>query len=87
MNILLDRSDIVKTLMTTDDPGVLEGYVIELLSVDPPVQGIHRKTMASEPVSSTSIKAGDLIYRNLANANLNVSFEVSRHSSWVSQSI
>lgn len=87
INILLDQSDVAKALIATDKADVLEGYVTEMLRIDPPVQGIYREAKANETVGSTSISAGELIYLDVASANLNVSFEASRRLDWISQFI
>ena len=79
LNILLDRSDIVKTLMTTDRAEVLEAYVTEMLRVDPPIQGIYREAKANEVVGSTSLTPGDLVFLNFATANKNVSLRFFFH--------
>jgi len=76
VNILLDQSDVVKALVDNDKADVLEGYVTEMLRVDPPVQGVYREAKASETVGSTSVNAGDLVYLNISSANMNVSSRV-----------
>ena len=78
INILLDQSDVARALVTTDKADVLEGYVTEMLRLDPPVQGIYREATANETVGSTSISAGDLIYLDVSSASKNVSFEARR---------
>ena len=77
INILLDQSDVAHALVTTDKADVLEGYVTEMLRVDPPVQGIYREAKANETIDSIPINTGDLVYLNVASANLNVSPEAS----------
>ena len=59
--------------MAGDKAEVLEGYVTEMLRVDPPIQGVYREAKANEIVGSTSINAGDLIYLDISSANQNVS--------------
>ena len=59
--------------MTTDEADVLEGYVTEMLRVDPPVQGIYREAKVNQIVRSIPINTGDLVYLDVASANLNVS--------------
>jgi len=73
INIFLDRSDIALALMATDEADVLEGYVIEMLRIDPPVQGVYREAKANETVGSTSISAGDMVYLDVSSASRNVS--------------
>lgn len=77
INILLEQSSVAHELVTTDKAEVLEGYVTEMLRIDPPVQGVYREAKANETIGSTSINAGDLIYLDVASANLNVSFQAS----------
>ncbi|KAF9650781.1 heme peroxidase [Thelephora ganbajun] len=71
LNILLDQTDVAQALVTTDKADVLEGYVTEMLRVDPPVPGIYREAKADETVGSTSISTGDLVYLDIASASLN----------------
>ena len=73
LNILLDQADVTKALMGTSEADVLEGYVTEMLRIDPPVQGIYREAKANEVVGSTSISAGDLVFLDISTANKNVS--------------
>ena len=73
LNILLEQSDVAEALVTTDKADVLEGYVAEMLRIDPPIQGVYREARANEMVGSTSLSAGDLVYVNIAGANTNVS--------------
>jgi len=54
LNILLDRSDITQALATTDKADISEGYVAEILRLDPLVQGVYREAKANETVGSTS---------------------------------
>jgi cytochrome P450 len=74
LNILLDQPEVVKGLLAADKDEVLEGYVTEMLRIDPPLQGIYREARANEAVGTTSVKAGDLIYLDITTANKNVSF-------------
>lgn len=74
LTILIDQSDVAKNLMTAKHPEVLEGYVTEMLRIDPPIQGTYREAKANETIGSTTIKAGDLVYLDIASANNNVSF-------------
>jgi len=71
INILLDQSDVAHALVTTDKADVLEGYVTEMLRVDPPIQGIYREAKANETIDSIPVNTGDLVYLNVASANLN----------------
>ena len=73
LNILLDQPDVAQALMTIDKADVLEGYVMEMLRIDPPIQGIYRESKVKEAVGSTSVNAGDLVYLDVATANKNVS--------------
>ena len=73
LNILLDQSDVARALVATDKADVLEGYVTEMLRIDPPIQGVYREAKADETVGSTSLNAGDLVYADIASANMNVS--------------
>lgn len=86
INVLLDQPEVAHALVTANKAEVLEGYVAEMLRVDPPVQGVYREAKAGETVGSTSINAGDLIYLNVASANLNVSFDAPRRLDRISQS-
>ena len=76
LNILLDQSDVAKAVVTADKNEILEGYVSEMLRLDPPIQGVYREAKANETVGSTSLSAGDLVYANIASANMNVSSRV-----------
>ena len=78
VNILLDQSEVVRALMATDKAEVLEGYVTEMLRLDPPIQGAYREAKVNETVGSTALIAGDLVYVDIASANMNVSPGVSR---------
>jgi len=71
LNILLDQSGVTEKLVKSDDAEVLEGYVAEILRLDPPIQGVYREAKANETVGSTSLSAGDLVYANIASANMN----------------
>lgn len=73
LNILLDQADVTKALMGASEADVLEGYVTEMLRIDPPIQGIYREAKANEVVGSTSITAGDLVFLDITTANKNVS--------------
>lgn len=74
-NILLDQPNVAHALVTTDKTDELEGYVAEMLRLDPPVQGIYREATANETTGSTSINAGDLVYLDVSSASRNVSSE------------
>ena len=73
VNILLDQSEVARALIATDKADVLEGYITEMLRLDPPIQGAYREARANETVGSTSLNAGDLVYVDIASANMNVS--------------
>ena len=73
INILLDQSDVATALVTTDKADELEGYVAEMLRIDPPVQGVFREASVNETVGSTAINAGDLVYLDVSSAGQNVS--------------
>ena len=73
LNILLDQADVAKALVTANKDEVLEGYVTEMLRIDPAIHGIYREAKANEVVDSASVKAGDLLYLDIAAANKNVS--------------
>jgi hypothetical protein len=91
VNILLDQPEVVKNLLATDKDDVLDGYVTEMLRIDPPLQGIYREARADETVGTTAVKGGDLIYLNITTANKNVSFRVlvypSGKSYWCFRSV
>ena len=72
LNILLDQSDVAQALIAADKPEVLEGYVTEILRIDPPVEGIYREARANEVVGSTTLKTGDLVYLDVTSANKDV---------------
>ena len=76
INILLDESDVAQALVATDKAHELEGYVTELLRLDPPVQGVYREATANETIGSTTINAGDLVYVDVSSAGQNVSSAV-----------
>jgi len=71
LNILLEQTDVAQAFLTESDAGRLEGYVTEMLRLDPPLQGIYREAKANEVVGSTSVKAGDLVYLDITTANIN----------------
>ena len=73
LNIILDQPQVAQALLTADKDDVLEGYVTEMLRIDPPIQGIYREAKAAELVGSTSIKAQDLVFLDIKTANQNVS--------------
>ena len=73
--------------MAIDKTDVLEGYVAEMLRVDPPVRRIYRKAKPSITVGSISVDVGDLICLDVASANLDVSFEASRFLDCISQPV
>ena len=74
LNILLDQSDVAKALISADKAEVLEGYVAEMLRIDPPIQGVYRQARVNETVGPTSLDAGELVYCDIASANMNVSY-------------
>jgi len=76
LNILLDQSDVAQAFVATSEATVLEGYVTEMLRLDPPVQGVYREAKADETVDSASVNAGDLVYVDIASAGMNVSPQV-----------
>ena len=77
LKTLLDQSDVAQALMATDKADVLEGYVAEMLRIDPPIYwGVYREVRANETVGSISLSAGDLVYGNITSANMNVSSRV-----------
>lgn len=78
VNILLDQSDIAHALVTTDKADELEGYVTEMLRIDPPIQGVYRQAKGSETIGSTSINTGELVYLDISSANLNVGSQIFR---------
>ena len=71
-NILLDRPEVAQAFITANKAEVVEGYVAEMLRIDPPVQGVYRTARASEAVGSTSVKDDDLVYLDIASAKKNV---------------
>lgn len=78
LNILLDQSDVARALVTTKEDDILEGYVAEMLRVDPPIQGIYRVAKATETIGSTTVNADDLVYLDVSSANLNVGSDYPR---------
>ena len=72
LNILLEQNEVVNAFLQESNAEILEGYVTEMLRLDPPLQGIYREARANEVVGSTSVKAGDLVYLNITSANMNV---------------
>lgn len=73
VNILLEQSDVAQALVATDKVDVLQGYVTEMLRIDPPIQGVFREAKGNETVGSTSINAGDMVYLDVSSAGQNVS--------------
>jgi cytochrome P450 len=71
LNILLDQTSVAQAILAADKDDILEGYVTEMLRIDPPLQGIYTEAKASEVVGSTTIKAGDLVYLDITAANQN----------------
>jgi len=71
INILLDQTDVAQALLDADKADKLEGYVTEMLRIDPPIQGVYRESKANETVGSTSITTGELVYLDVSSANLN----------------
>jgi len=77
LNILLDQADVVRALTSDNKPEVLEGYVAEMLRIDPPIQGVYREAKVNETVGSAPLNPGDLVYCDLASANMNArAFEI-----------
>lgn len=76
LNILLDQSEVAHALVAAKADDVLEGYVTEMLRLDPPIQGVYREAKANETVGSTSLDAGQLVYLDIAAANANVGSRV-----------
>ena len=72
LKILLEQNEVVNAFLQESNAEILEGYVTEMLRLDPPLQGIYREAKANEVVGSTSVKAGDLVYLNITSANMNV---------------
>lgn len=73
LNILLDQTPVAQAILASNKDGILEGYVTEMLRIDPPLQGVYCEAKASEVVGSTSVKAGGLVYLDITTANRNVS--------------
>ena len=73
LNILLEQNEVVNAFLQESNAEILEGYVTEMLRLDPPLQGIYREARTNEIVGSTSVKAGDLVYLHITTANMNVS--------------
>ena len=81
LNILLDQTPVAQAILAADKDDVLEGYVTEMLRIDPPLQGIYCEAKANEVVGSTSVKTGDLVYLDITTANQNVSLIFSLSAS------
>ena len=84
LNVLLGDSNDVpledsktakayKALISANKADALEGYVAEMLRIDPPIQGVYRQARVNETVGSTSLNADELVYCDIASANRNVS--------------
>jgi hypothetical protein len=71
LHILLDQTDVAQALISANKPEVLEGYIAEMLRVDPPIQGVYREAKTNEAVGSTPLNPGDLVYCDVASANMN----------------
>lgn len=71
LNILLEQTDVAQAFANNDKTEILEGYVTEMLRIDPPLQGIYREAKANEVVGTTSVNAGDLVYLDITTANFN----------------
>jgi len=71
VNICFNKPDVAQAFRNNDKADVLEGHVIDMLRVDPPIQGIYREAKASETIGKTSVNVGDLIYLDVASASLN----------------
>ena len=82
LNILLDQTHVAQAILAADKDDILEGYVTEMLRIDPPLQGVYCEAKANDLVGTTSVKAGDLVYLDVTTANKNVSlvflFRLSR---------
>ena len=72
LNILLDRPEVAQAFIAANKAEVVEGYVAEMLRIDPPVPGVYRTAKTSEVVGSASVEDGDLVYLDIASANKNV---------------
>jgi len=71
LNILLKEHEVAKVFAIPDKAHLLEGYIAEMLRIDPPVQGVYREARVDETVGSTRLSAGDLVYVDIASANMN----------------
>lgn len=87
INILLDQPETAKFFVDSDEASDLEGYVTQILRVDPPVQGVYREAKANETIGSKPVNARDLIYLNVMEASRYVSFEASRCLDRISQPV
>jgi len=74
VDLLLEDPNIQTVLAGSagaKDDATLEGYISEVFRINPPVQGTYRQAKASEAVGATSVTQNDLVYLDIASANLN----------------
>jgi len=74
VNLLLEDPNIQTVLAGSagaKDDATLEGYISEVFRINPPVQGTYRQAKVSEAVGATSVTQNDLVYLDIASANLN----------------
>ncbi|KAF5383694.1 hypothetical protein D9615_003624 [Tricholomella constricta] len=57
----------------TDTKNLLDGFVYEALRLDPPLQGVYRIATKDHAVGNLSVKNGDRIFLDVAQANLDES--------------
>jgi hypothetical protein len=72
VNLLLEDANIGKALAAgAKDDSVLQGYVSEVLRINPPTRGVYRQAKANETVGALSVKQGNVVYLNISNAHRN----------------
>lgn len=71
VNWLLDDPSVSRGLASDgDDEYILQGYVSEVLRIDPPVQGIYREVKSNGTVGTQFLRQKQSVFLNIANANL-----------------
>jgi len=74
IDLLLEDPNIQTVLAGSagaKDDATLEGYIAEVFRINPPVQGTYRHAKVAEAVGAASVAQEDLVYLDIATANLN----------------
>ncbi|CCL98613.1 uncharacterized protein FIBRA_00615 [Fibroporia radiculosa] len=61
---------VSKAKLDAKDESMLQGFVREALRLDPPFRGTYRQTIRTAVLGTQSLKTGETVFANIANADL-----------------